>query len=477
MNVEAQDSECLYERIARQLDAQIREGIFRVGERLPSVRQLCARERVSASSAMQALSLLEARGLVEARPKSGFFVRPRRVEQAPQPRPSVCTLEPSTVGVSDIVAEVFRQAGDPKMVPLGAALPDPSLLPAERLSRCLAQVAREQPERLGRYDILPGHPDLLRQLAQRFAACGCPVPQEEIVVTCGAMEALNIAIRAVTRPGDIVAVESPCYFGILELLESLGLRALPIPGTCEEGIDLDLLEAAIERHRVKAVAIVPSFSNPGGGCMSLARRERLMALLADHDIPLVEDDVYGDLHFGPERPRPVKAFDRDGQVLYCGSFSKILSPGLRVGWVAAGRYTEQARRLKYISSTTTPAINQMAIARYLESAAMERHLRKLRQAFRTQVEQVSEAILETFPSGTALSRPTGGFYLWVQLPEGVDALDLHRMAAEESIYIAPGQIFCPHTDIRNRIRISCGYPYDERIQKAIRTLARLVREL
>ncbi|MBC2593352.1 PLP-dependent aminotransferase family protein [Ruficoccus amylovorans] len=477
MSVGPASGEFLYERIARQLDAQIQDGVFRVGERLPSVRQLCASERVSPASALQALSLLEARGLIEARPKSGFFVRHRRVDCAPPPPPSSCKLEPGAVGVSDVVAQVFYQAGDERMVPLGAAIPAPELLPTERLSRCLAQLARSQPERLGRYDIKPGHPELLRQLVRRFASYGCHVAQEELVVTFGAMEALNLAVRAVTHPGDIVAVESPCYFGLLEILESLGLRALPVPGTCEEGIDLDLLETAIERHRVKAVMLVPSFSNPNGSCMSQPRRERLMALLADHGIPLVEDDIYGDIHFGPERPRPVKSLDRDGLVLYCGSFSKILSPGLRVGWVAGGRYSEQVRRLKYISSLTTPAINQLAIARFLESTAMERHLRSLRQAFRTQMAQISEEILASFPEGTGLSQPEGGFYLWVQLPDGVDAFDLHRLAAAEKIDIAPGQIFCPHADIRNRIRISCGYPCDARIRKSIHTLARLVREL
>ncbi len=477
MSTETASGEYLYERIARQLDVQIQEGVFRVGERLPSVRQLCASERVSPASAMQALSLLESRGLIEARPKSGFFVRNRRADAAPSPKPTSCKLEPHIVGVSGVVAQVFYQAGDDKMVPLGAALPDPRLLPNERLSRCLAQLARSEPECLGRYDIQAAHPELLRQLVRRFASYGCHVPQEEIVVTFGAMEALNLAIRAVTRPGDIVAVESPCYFGILEILESLGLRALPVPGTCEEGIDLGLLEDAIERHRVKALVLVPSFNNPNGSCMSDAHRERLINLLADHAIPLVEDDIYGDIHFGPERPRPVKALDRDGLVLYCGSFSKTLSPGLRVGWVAGGRYAEQVQRLKYISTITTPSINQLAIARFLESAAMDRHLRTLRQAFRTQVAQVSEAVLESFPAGTALSQPAGGFYLWVQLPERVDALELHRLAAEESINIAPGQIFCPHTDITNRIRLSCGYPCDERIRKSIRTLARLVRQL
>lgn len=470
-------TEYLYERIARRLKAQIDGGDLRVGDRLPSIRQLCARERVSPASAMQAMALLESRGMIEARPKSGFFVRHRRIDGVAPPTPFPAKMEPHAVGVSDAVAHVFRQAGNPRMVPLGAALPAPGLLPNEKLSRCLARVVRQQPERMGHYEIAPGHPELLRQLGLRFAASGCAIPREEVVVTIGAMEALNLAIRAVSEPGDIFAVESPCYFGILEILESLGLRALPVPATCEDGIDLDLLADAIEQYPVKALVLVPSFSNPNGNCLSDERRQKLMALLRDHGLPLIEDDIYGDLHFGDERPRPVKALDTEGLVLYCGSFSKSLAPGLRVGWVAAGRFAEKVRHLKFISTITTPAINQLAIARYLEGGGMDRHLRKLRRAFQDQVARIAETILEYFPPGTALSQPAGGFFLWVQLPESVDALDLHRLASDEGVTIAPGQIFSPHGAIRNRVRISCGNAFDERTRAAIKILARLIRKL
>jgi DNA-binding transcriptional MocR family regulator len=226
---------------------------------------------------------------------------------------------------------------------------------------------------------------------------------------------------------------------------------------------------------VKAVLLVPTFNNPNGSCMGVAKRRALLELLAARDLPLIEDDVYGDMHFGEERPKPVKAYDTDGRVLYCGSFSKSVSPALRVGWIAAGRYAERVKRLKLISTLATPSINQIAMARFLGSGALDRHLRALRRAFRAQVAQVSETVLETFPEGTAVSRPAGGFFLWVQLPEGVDALDVYRDAVAAGVHIAPGPIFSPAASIRNRIRLSCGYPCDERIRGGIRTLAEIVR--
>lgn len=386
-------------------------------------------------------------------------------------------MRPQAVGVSDIVAKVFRQAGDEEKVPLGAGVPHADLLPIDRLSKFLAAAVRDKPIHLGRYGALSGHPDYIRQLAKRFGMNDCVIPTDEIIATAGAMDSLNLAIRAVTKPGDVVAVESPCYFGILEILESLGLKALPVPSTCESGLDLDLLAEGIEQHPVKAVAMVPTFSNPNGSCLSEAKRKQLLTLLAEHDLPLVEDDLYGDLHFSRERVRPVKAFDTEGRVLYCGSFSKCLSPGLRVGWIAAGRYSERVRRLKFISTVNTPIINQLAAARFLGGGAMDRHLRNLRSALETQVAQVAESVLQAFPEGTAISQPKGGFFLWVQLPEGVDSLELFQMADADGIHIAPGQIFCPYASIRNRIRLSCGHPSNERIQKGIRRLGALVRIL
>lgn len=467
----------LYERIAERFSTQIQSGVFRVGDRLPSVRAICRSERVSPASVLQAIALLESRGLVETRSRSGTYVRPRPGFGARLPAPTDCGAHPQEIGICDAISEALRHVGNPEMIPLGAAVPSPDLLPTERLSRLVSAVVRERPELLGRYSTDNGAPDLLRQLVQRFAEIGVPLPMEEIVITFGATEALNLAIRAVTRPGDTVAVESPCYYGILQTLESLGVKVVLVPGCCRDGIDMDLLAEAIEANPIKAVILVPSFNNPNGSLLPETKRRRIVELLDDHGIPLIEDDIYGDLHFGHERPRPCRSFDHNGNVLYCGSFSKSLAPGLRVGWVAGGKHAERVRRLKWISSMGTPLVNQIAIARYLSGGGYCRHLRNLRQAFQTQVLQIRDAVLAAFPSEIAISEPQGGMFLWVQLPDGVDAVELQRRAIEKKVMIVPGTVFCPVAEIRDRIRINCGYPVDSRIIDGIEVLGETVRKL
>lgn len=472
-----------YQRVGGALARLIQNGTLRAGERLPSVREICRRERVSPATALQAYAELERAGLVEVRERSGHYVRAeagagrgktKTASTARLPRPDPVPMQ---VGVSDEVARVFEQAADPALAPLAAALPAAELLPLDELARHVSAAARRDARVIGRYAFAGGNMELRRVLAARFAGHGCEVAPEEITITAGAMEALNLAVRAVTRPGDIVAVESPGYFGILEILESLGLQALPVPADAVQGVDLAALGHALEDHAVKAMVMVSSFSNPTGACLAPERRERLVAILSDHGVPLIEDDVYGDLHFGPERPRPMRAWDREGEVLYCGSFSKTLAPGLRLGWVAGGRFRERVRRLKNITSVGTAEPAQAGLADYLASQGYERHLRRLRRAFEEQVATVREAVLAEFPGGTVVGAPAGGFFLWVQLPVEMDALELHRRAAARGVGIAPGPLFCPHANYRNFIRVGCGSPWSPEIEAAVKTVAELAGEL
>ncbi len=473
-----------YRRVGGALARLIENGTLRAGERLPSVREVCRRERVSPATALQAYAELERAGLIEVRERSGHYVRARAAgagrgeaktvmaARALRPDPA-----PMQVGVSDEGARVFDQAADPGLAPLAAAIPAPELLPLAELARHVAAAARRDAGAIGRYAFAGGNVELRRVLAARFAGFGCEIDPEEITITSGAIEALNLAVRAVTRPGDIVAVESPGYFGILEILESLGLRALPVSSDAVRGVDLAALGHALEDHAVKAMVMVSSFSNPTGACLAPERRARLVALLADHGVPLIEDDVYGDLHFGVERPRPARAWDREGEVLYCGSFSKTLAPGLRIGWVAGGRFHERVRRLKNITSVGAAEPAQAGLADYLAGQAYERHLRRLRRAFEDQVAAAREAVLERFPGGTEVNAPTGGFFLWVRLPADMDALELRRRAAVKGVGIAPGSLFCPHGNYRNHLRIGCGSPWSPRIDGALRTVAELAGEL
>jgi DNA-binding transcriptional MocR family regulator len=467
----------LYEQVAERLGEAIAAGTLRAGDRLPSVRQLSASERVSVSTVLQAYVHLESLGLIETRPQSGHYVRRRAHLRLAEPQVSQPAASATPVSVSALVARVYRAASDPRIVPLGAAFPSPELLPFRRLNRELAHLSRDEGEHAIEYDMPPGCLELRQQVARRSLDWGCPLAPEDFIITCGASEAVHLSLSAVARTGDTVAIESPAYYGTLQAIEAQGLRALEVPSHPRHGMELDALEAALGKRRVAAVLVVPSFSNPLGSCMPEENRRRLVAMLAERDIPLIEDDIYGDLHFGPQRPRPAKAHDTEGRVLLCGSFSKTLAPGYRVGWVAPGRYREKVELLKFAQTVATPTLPQLAIAAFLRNGGYDRHLRALRRQLASQVQRGVEAIGEHFPEGTRVTRPEGGSLVWVELPRQVDALVLHARALEAGISIAPGPIFSAQKRYGNFIRLSCGFPWSPRLEGALATLGSLARSL
>ena len=467
----------LYEELAEDLTGLIAKGTLRAGDRLPSVRVLSDQRGVSISTVLQAYLLLESRGFVETRPQSGHYVRSTRLALVPEPRPPRLSSTATKVTVSDLIARVYGASRDPNVVLLGGGYMSPALLPTERLNRGLAAVARAAGGAGIAYDPPPGLPALRRQVARRAAECGVALRADELVTTVGTMEALHLCLRAVARAGDTIVVESPAYYGVLQLIESLEMRALEVPSNAGTGIDLGLLDAALRQQRVKACLVVTNFSNPSGALMPDDAKRELVKMLARRDIPLIEDDIYGDLHFDGARPRPARAFDRHGLVMLCGSFSKTLAPGYRVGYVAPGRYRDAVERLKFAQTVATPTLAQMAIADFLENGGYERHLRRLRRALSEQVARVSEAIAEHFPAGTRISRPRGGFLLWVEMPPGKSALELHDRALAKGVSVAPGPIFSAKQRFTSCIRVSCGYPWSETIERGVRTLGQIASDL
>lgn len=481
-----EQGETLYERLAAKLAGWIARGALRRGARMPSVRALSKKEGVSVATVVSAYRLLEDRGLVESRPQSGHYVRggdARSPEAGPaplEPRPVRLTRpggEGSRVQVAERVRSLFRSLRDPTLIPLGAAIPHASILPAEALARALARNARDLGGATLGYEAVVGNAALRRQLARRALDAGCGLHPDELVVTVGAMEALHLALRATTRPGDTVAVETPTCYGLLQLLESLQLRVVEIPAHPRSGMDLDALDAALRAGRVRAVMAVPNFSNPLGALMPDDAKERLVATLARHEIPLIEDDVYGELGWSDARPRAAKAFDRRGLVLLCGSVSKTIAPGLRVGWIAPGRYFEEVERLKFAHTVTSPTVAQMAVAELLDGGGYDRHLRRMRRRLAEQVGAVSELVSATFPSGTRVARPAGGFVLWVEMPARVSADALQLRALERGISVAPGPVFSARERFGSCVRLSCGAPVSTEIAAAVRTLGRLACEL
>jgi DNA-binding transcriptional MocR family regulator len=346
------------------------------------------------------------------------------------------------------------------------------------LRQALGRVSRQQPALLGDYGDPSGAPGLRRVLVRHYAQIGCVVDPDEITVTHGCMEALNLALAVSTSPGDVVAVESPCYFGFLRMLEAHGLKALELPTDPRTGLSVEALQAALgSRHgqRLRACLLVPNFSNPLGCAMPDDRKRALVKLAAQHQLTLIEDDVYGDLGHDGQRPRPLKAFDRDGCVLLCSSFSKSLAPGARVGWIAGGSRTEMIRDRRYVSSIAVPALLQEALAQLLERGGYPRHLSRLRAACRAAVEQFTDAVAEHFPAGTRISRPQGGFVLWVELPEDLDTLDLFRRARNQGVAFSPGPLFSAAGAYRHCLRLNCAREFTPRTARAIATLGRLSR--
>ncbi|MGH7768683.1 MAG: PLP-dependent aminotransferase family protein [Candidatus Binatia bacterium] len=460
----------LYEQVVDRIVTLIDRGTFHPGDRVPSVRKLSTQFRVSISTVLQAYLLLEDRGFIEARPQSGFYVRLRLRELPPEPKPSNPHPSASQVGVAELVAKFLQAARNPEILPLGAAIPSTDLLPTKQLNRIMARVARRHGPQGMNYDFPPGNDALRRQVARRSLDWGCSLSPDDLVTTCGAMEALNLCLRAVAKPGDTIAIESPTFYGILQAIESLGMKALEIPTHPRDGVSLEALEHATKKHKVTACLLVPNFNNPLGSCMSDQNKKRLVAMLGRRQIPLIEDDIYGDLCFGMTRPKVAKAFDKEGLVLLCSSFSKTIAPGYRVGWTAPGRFKLRVEHLKSMNTAATATLPQMAVAEFLESGGYDRHLRRLRKALSVQIQQVTLAISQCFPKGTRVTRPAGGFVLWVELPKAVDSLELHRKALEKKISIAPGPMFSAKQKHRNFFRLSCGQPWSNKLEQALVTV-------
>ncbi|WP_051318830.1 aminotransferase-like domain-containing protein [Chitinimonas koreensis] len=461
----------LYASLADDIAALIAAGTLRPGDRLPSLRELRDKRGVSLSTVTEAFHLLEDRGLIEARPQSGFYVRRRPVEPPPPSRPS---QEPAAVTVNRRLWD-YLQLTRGRQHGFCYAVLAPECFPNAQLQRLMNEALRESPNLLSEYGGTRGLEVLRRQVARHAMEWGGRLTADDVQITAGGIEALNLALRAVTQPGDVVAVESPTYFGLLQLFESMGLKALEIPTDPEHGISLAALELATRDDAVAACVLMPNFSNPTGSLMSDEAKQQLVRLLAERGVPLIEDDIYGDFHQGRERPRPAKAFDETGNVLYVASYTKVVAPGMRVGWIAPGRYRARVEILKYINTFSTPAITQATLARFLESGGYDQHMRRLRRLCSDQLARLNDGLARYFPAGTRWTRPHGGYMCWVELPAGADATRILQSSVQDGISFAPGPLFSARDAYRNYLRLCCGEPWSAAVEAKLRRLGELVQ--
>jgi DNA-binding transcriptional MocR family regulator len=408
-------NEHLYLHIAENIEQQIMDKVLNIGDKLPSVRVLSKEHGISISTALQAYYHLEGMGLVESRPQSGYFVRfnPSRFPQKIEKSNPLQTVR--TKNVEAIITEVYDDFRMEGITRFSLSVPAPEILPIAKLNKSMMQALRELPASGTSYEQLQGNELLRRQVARWSIHSGSHFQADDLITTAGCMNAIAYSLMALTKRGDTIAVESPVYFGVLRFAQSLGLKVLELPTDPDTGVDPDDVKKALQKHDIKACFFVTNFSNPLGYCMPDEQKEQLVKLLSRHGVPLIEDDLYGDVYFGKKRPATCKSFDEEGNVLLCSSISKTLAPGYRVGWVAPGKYMEKIKRLKLYHSITSATAQQAAIANFLATGRYEYHLRQLRQTLHSNSLQFIRAIGEYFPEGIKLTNPKGGFILWAEL--------------------------------------------------------------
>lgn len=466
----------LYEQVAEELISRIEGGYYAIGQKLPSIRSLATEHQVSISTVQEAYRVIEQRGYAEVRPKSGHFVR-ARLKASETPRFTPPPQKPVEVSLWQRVMEMLSADEAANILNMGWAIPElhcPTLKP---LIKEMNSASRRQDLRALSYDYVRGSEELRRQIARLSVDAGLSLHPDEILITSGCQEALACSLRAVTKPGDIVAVDSPCYFGIVQTLEACGLKALEIPTHPETGTSLEALELALQQWPIRVIAVTPSCNNPLGYSIPEDNRKRLVELCNQHDVILIEDDIYGDLSFSYPRPRAIKAFDTQGRVILCSSFSKTLAPGLRVGWVVPGPHLKNVMHMKYVASVSTASLPQLALTEFIAQGHYERHLRKIRASYKQGRDAMTALLQRYFPDGTRISRPQGGFLLWVELPTAIDTTRLNEMACEYGISIAPGELFSVSRKYKNALRLNYTNCPSPQVEEAIRTLGGLCHEL
>ncbi len=473
-----------YEIVANYIADQIHSGLLKTDERVLSVRQCADELGVSISTVIRGYELLQDRLLIESRPQSGFFVS-QRFELPATPEVSTPEQRPVEVNLGQLALTIIKSSQNKQLIQLAVALPKIDVVAVAQLNKITAQIAREQcranqsisVDNISEYDSPPGNGRLRRKIAQRLLSGGVKVHPDEIVITVGCQEALVLSLNAVTKAGDTVAVESPNYYGMLQAIETLGLKALEIPTDAKTGISLSALELAIREWPISACVLAPSYSNPLGSCIPDSRKKKLAQMLEKADIALIEDDINADLTYANHRPRAIKSYDQTGNVLLCSSLSKTLSPGLRLGWVVPGRWLERVQHLKLCNSGANASISSLAAARYLETGTFDRHLRQMRQYYKRQRDYFLQLATRYFPDDIRITYPQGGYILWIRLPKGVDGMALYEAALEEKIAISPGTLFSVNQQYNNFIRINYGQENAQNLEKAAILLGRLMREM
>lgn len=471
------ETKFLYEEISDNIRQAIESGTLKTGDKLKSVRMLSNELGVSNNTVFKAYFDLEGEGLIESRPKSGYYVKVQRTRQYnSSPKSRVVDNGVCCISNSDVIREVIQLPKRSGFVELSTAIPSPNLLPLSKLKKSIQRSYLNDPYVATCYEEDIGRADLRHLISQFALNWGKVFTQDDVVITNGCMEAIGLSLRATTNPGDTVLIESPTFYGLIQLLDTLKLNVIEIPGDATTGLSIEHVERALENYDVRAILIIANFNNPTGSCMPDMNKKRLVDIATRKQIPIIEDDIYGEIHYADKRPKNLKSFDEGGWVIYCSSFSKSLAPGLRIGWCIPGLFKNRIINEKFVTNLATSSIGQSVIADFLKNGRYELHLKKLRKSLHCQSLKYANAICEYFPKNIYFTQPVGGFVIWLELSESKNALKIYREALKHKISITPGQIFSAQSDYSNYFRISFGTPYNESIDQAMKRLGELVKD-
>jgi len=465
----------LYEKIAGSLERQILEEVLKAGDKLPSVRAVCRQHQVSMSTALQAYYQLEAKSLIEAKPQSGYYVSYSLKKWPSIPLVSRPLSNAKEHPVDDVIQKVYAGLSSKQLTLFSMGVPSPDLLPIAKLNKALVKAMRQLPDSGTEYSPAQGNERLRRYIAQTSRQWDGKLNHHDLITTAGCSNALAISLMAVARPGDTVVVESPVFFGILQLLRSLHLKVVELPTHPRTGIELDALKNILEKRKITACILTSNFSNPLGSKMPDENKKTAVSLVARHGVALIEDDIYGEIYFSGIRPKTCKTYDEEGWVLWCGSISKTLAPGYRTGWVAPGRFFEAVYKNKLFQNLSAATLPEETVANFFENGRFDNHLRGFRKALHTNSLRYIQAIMEYFPEDTKVSRPEGGFFLWLELNSRVNTVDLFEMVLKQKISIAPGRIFTLQNQFNHCLRLSYGFPWSARVEQALKTLGKLIK--
>jgi len=462
-----------YQKLVDQFSREIKDGVLSAGTKIPSIRSLSHLNNVSKTTVITAYSQLEAKGLIESRPKSGFFVSVQKQDNFKLKHPGISqpSVKPAVVSTNQIIIDIMENAASFDLLPKIGPQTD-----NVDLKQCLSRAQRrESGAEQHYYDEPLGLFALRKQIAQRIYHSQRVVTADDIVITHGCQNALLLALMSTTKPGDIVAIESPGFYGAIQLLKTLNLKVIELPSFPSTGVDVDIFEQAVNQWKIKALIVSPNYSTPTGACMPDSAKKQLLECCINQNITIIEDDIYSDLYFGLNKPQSIYSFDTKGIVILCSSYSKSLSRDLRLGWILPGKHIQKVKQLKIVTSIATGITVQKGLAMYLEHGYYERYIKKQRRVLEVQSIQLQGVIKQHLLSVQSCSTPKGGLVLWAELPADIDTIKLYRKAQDEGITITPGSLFSSQNKYQNFLRLSFSEVLTEERTEALKRIEMLIQ--